>query len=133
MANGFTIMRPLLHCLPPETVHALGLWTLRHHLLSSFKKSRPAPELAVNVFDLDFANPIGLAAGFDKNAAAVNGLLAQGFGFVEAGTVTPKPQSGNAKPRIFRLSEDEAVINRLGFNNDGLVEFVRNFSARDKR
>jgi dihydroorotate dehydrogenase len=129
MIDAFTLLRPLLHRLPPETVHALGLRLLP----PPFMKLKPAPELAVEAFGLAFANPIGLAAGFDKNAVAINRLLMQGFGFVEAGTVTPKPQPGNPKPRIFRLTEDEAVINRLGFNNDGLAEFVRHFERRDRR
>src|SRR5581483_10785087 len=83
-------------------------------------------------FGLAFKNPVGLAAGFDKNATVVNALLAQGFGFVEAGTVTPLPQPGNPRPRMFRLREDEAVINRLGFNNEGEDAFVANLKRRKK-
>lgn len=127
----FTLMRPFLHRLPPEVAHNLGLWVLRHGLLPS----APAeffPSLEIQTLGMRFANPIGLAAGFDKNAIAMNALLGQGFGFIEAGTVTPEPQPGNPKPRIFRLREDAAIINRLGFNNNGLQPFVEHFKQRDK-
>src|SRR5689334_21980555 len=130
MADGFSLLRPFLHALPPETVHEMGLLALRNNALPA-----PAPfhhpALSTELFGLHFENPIGLAAGFDKNAMAINALLKQGFGFVEAGTVTPLPQPGNPKPRIFRLPQDEAVINRLGFNNHGLEEFIKNFGHRD--
>ena len=124
-------LMPLVRCLPPETSHNLGLWALKNGLLprASVLESEL---LQVKAFGLHFDNPIGLAAGFDKNAVAVNGLFSQGFGFVEAGTVTPLPQPGNPKPRIFRLSEDKAVINRLGFNNQGLDGFLENFKRVDK-
>ena len=88
------------------------------------------PILRTNVFGLDFPNPIGLAAGYDKNAEVLSGLSGLGFGFLEAGSVTPRPQPGNPKPRIFRLTQDEAVINRLGFNNKGLEEAAQNFEKR---
>lgn len=87
--------------------------------------------LAQNIFGLEFKNPVGMAAGFDKNAQVISPLLRQGFGFAEAGTVTPLPQPGNPKPRLFRLREDKAVINRLGFNNKGLDYFVKHFARRD--
>lgn len=128
MANA--LMR-LLHCLPPETVHNLGLHALRAGLLPE-AEGAAHPSLRVEALGLHFSNPIGLSAGFDKNACAIDALLAQGFGFVEAGTVTPLPQPGNPRPRIFRLKEDEAVINRLGFNNHGLEAFVRQFRQRNK-
>lgn len=128
MASGYRLLK-LLHCLPPETAHHLGLFALRYRLLPA-QTADNDPALAVNVFGLSFSNPIGLAAGFDKNAVAVDGVLAQGFGFIEAGTVTPLAQDGNPKPRIFRLREDAAVINRLGFNNDGLASFVENLKTR---
>jgi len=131
MTDCFTLLRPLLHTLPPEAAHNLGLWALRHRLLTAISLP-PMPSLQVNALGLQFSNPIGLAAGFDKNAVAVDALLGLGFGFVEAGTVTPKPQPGNPKPRIFRLPQDEAVINRLGFNNDGLESFVEHFARRNK-
>ncbi len=113
-----TLGRPLLAHLDPELAHTLTI-----KMLSRFHDATPQPDdprLSVQALGLDFPNPIGLAAGFDKNAAATEAMLAFGFGFVEAGTVTPRPQEGNPKPRIFRLREDRAVINRLGFNNDGL-------------
>jgi len=130
MSDAFTLLRPLIHRLPPESAHNLGLWALQKGL---WPASRPLsfPSLATEAFGLHFKNPIGLAAGFDKNAVAIDALLAQGFGFVEAGTVTPRPQPGNPKPRIFRLGEDQAVINRLGFNNHGLKSFRQNFARRD--
>ena len=115
--------------LPPERAHEAGLWALKHKLLPSAHLN-PSAMLANHLLGLSFPHPLGLAAGFDKNAAATEGLLAQGFAFVETGTVTPQPQSGNAKPRIFRLSQDEAIINRLGFNNDGLDVFVNALAAR---
>jgi dihydroorotate dehydrogenase len=129
--RGFPLIRPVLHMLPPEAVHNVGLWALSHHLVPPAKKIAD-PSLSQTLWGLTFPNPVGLAAGFDKNAVATEALLAQGFGFVEAGTVTPRSQEGNPKPRIFRLMEDEAVINRLGFNNDGLQPFVHAFSSRDR-
>jgi len=131
MTDCFSLLRPFIHRLPPETAHTAGLWALRQGLLPSAPPLL-LPSLRVDALGLTFANPIGLAAGFDKNAVAVDALLGQGFGFVEAGTVTPKSQAGNPRPRIFRLPEDEAVINRLGFNNDGLARFIEHFSQRDK-
>jgi dihydroorotate dehydrogenase len=91
------------------------------------------PVLATRLWGLSFPNPIGLAAGFDKDARAMEGALALGFGFVEAGSVTPRAQPGNPRPRLFRLAEDEAVINRLGFNSRGLDSFVQRMRARDRR
>lgn len=110
--------RPLLTRLDPEFAHTLTIRTL-----SRFHDATPQPDdprLRVQAFGLDFPNPIGLAAGFDKNVAGTEAMLGFGFGFVEAGTITPRPQEGNPKPRIFRLREDRAIINRLGFNNEGL-------------
>lgn len=131
MADAFTLLKPLLHRLPPETVHDMGLKALRLGLVNVPELPRN-PALFVHALGLQFNNPIGLAAGFDKNAVAINPLLKHGFGFVEAGTVTPLPQPGNFKPRIFRLPEDGAVINRLGFNNEGLAHFVEHFRRRNK-
>lgn len=130
MPDIFSLVRPLIHSLPPEIAHELGLCALHYGLLPA-QKIKFNPILSQKILGLEFKNPIGLAAGFDKNAVAINALLKQGFGFVEAGTVTPLPQTGNPKPRLFRLSEDKAVINRMGFNNDGLDKFVENFTKRD--
>ncbi len=132
MLDLFKITRPFIHALSPETAHNAALFALSKNLLPA-AKVEINPLLTQNIFGLEFKNPVGLAAGFDKNAAAVDALLRQGFGFVEAGTVTPRPQDGNPKPRIFRLSADKAIINRLGFNNNGLEIFVKNFSKRDKK
>jgi dihydroorotate dehydrogenase len=111
------LSRPLLRALDPEDAHALAIKALR--FMPVVKGAADADELAVRAFGLKFPNPIGLAAGFDKNAQVPDALLRLGFGFVEVGTITPRAQSGNPQPRLFRLESDEAVINRLGFNNDG--------------
>lgn len=109
----------LLQRLDPERAHALTVRTLS--LLHNFSAPREDdPRLLIETLGLKFPNPLGLAAGFDKNVETTQAMLAFGFGFVESGTVTPKPQAGNPRPRIFRLREDRAVINRLGFNNEGL-------------
>lgn len=118
----YSTLRSLLFRLPAETAHDLTLDVLgtagRVGLVERF--NRLPPRLPVKVMGLDFPNPVGLAAGLDKNAQAVDGLAALGFGFIEVGTVTPKPQSGNPKPRMFRLPEQQAIINRMGFNNLGV-------------
>jgi len=106
---------PLLRLIDPETAHGLALWALRAGLAGRAE----APALPVEAMGLRFPNPLGLAAGFDKNAVAVRPLFALGFGFVEVGTITPLPQAGNRRPRLFRLAEDRAVINRMGMNNEG--------------
>lgn len=113
---AFPLLRPVLHALDPETAHAATIRLLK--LAPTARPPAPGP-LAVTAFGLDFPNPLGLAAGFDKNAEVPDAMLAQGFGFVEVGTLTPRPQAGNARPRLFRLVEDRAVINRMGFNNEG--------------
>ncbi|KZC97017.1 quinone-dependent dihydroorotate dehydrogenase [Oceanibaculum pacificum] len=114
---------PLLRLLPPETAHDATIRLLAAGLVPS-GHMEDDPALASEVWGRQFANPVGLAAGFDKNAEAFRAILRLGFGFTEVGTVTPHPQAGNPKPRLFRLSEDRAVINRMGFNNQGL-EAVR--------
>ncbi len=108
-----------LRALPPEEAHRLTLWLLRHGWAPRPRAADPG-HLATRVFGLDFPNPVGLAAGLDKNAEAFAPALDLGFGFVEVGGVTPRPQPGNPKPRLFRLTQDRALINRLGFNSDGL-------------
>lgn len=120
-----TVVLPALRRLDPEQAHALALGALSLGLVPSARLADD-PRLAVAVLGKRFPNPIGLAAGFDKNAAAGSALLRLGFGFVETGTVTPLPQAGNPRPRIFRLSEDKSIINRLGFNNDGLAVYLGN-------
>ncbi|XP_014115993.1 PREDICTED: dihydroorotate dehydrogenase (quinone), mitochondrial isoform X1 [Pseudopodoces humilis] len=121
---------PALRALPPEAAHGLAL---RVAALGLLPPTRPdGPALEVRVLGQRFRNPLGLAAGFDKQCEAVDGLYKMGFGFVEVGTVTPKPQEGNPKPRVFRLVEDEAVINRYGFNSHGHVAVERRLRARQE-
>jgi dihydroorotate dehydrogenase len=117
------LVRPLLFSLSPEAAHNLAIRNLRAvsewpAVLRQLERFQ-APPKPTTVFGLTFPNPVGLAAGFDKNGVAIPAWAALGFGFVEVGTVTAKPQSGNPKPRIFRYPEQQALINRLGFNNDG--------------
>ena len=128
-AKAFHLLRPLLHQLDAETAHRATIAALRCAPRLPLQKTADA-QLAQNLFGLNFPNPLGLAAGFDKNAEVPDAMLAQGFGFVEVGTVTPKPQSGNPKPRLFRLSEDQAVINRMGFNNEGHAAVLKRLEAR---
>jgi dihydroorotate dehydrogenase len=135
----YPLLRPWLFRLDPETAHE---WTIRGLqatqtipgvLPALHKQNRiDAPSLAVHCFGLRFPNPVGLAAGFDKHATVYPALAAWGFGFVEVGTLTPLPQPGNPRPRLFRLPEDEAVINRMGFNNVG-VESARQSLTRLSR
>lgn len=114
----YPLARPLLMRLDAETAHRLTVASLS--IMGAGGAAKDDPRLAVKAMGLDFPNPIGLAAGFDKNVEVPRAMLGVGFGFVEAGTVTPKPQDGNPRPRMFRLEQDRAVINRLGFNNQGL-------------
>ena len=128
--SPFDLGAGLLRQLPAETAHraTLKLAAVAGPLIPS-----PAPDdarLAVSAFGLNFPNPVGLAAGFDKNADVPDAMAKFGFGFVECGTVTPRPQAGNPLPRLFRLSEDGAVINRMGFNNGGSLEAARNLERR---
>jgi dihydroorotate dehydrogenase len=119
---------PVLRWLDPEDAHRLAIQGLR--FLPPVKPRPDDPKLAVRAFGLNFPNPVGMAAGFDKNAEVPDALLRLGFGFVEIGSVTPKPQGGNPRPRLFRLERDEAVINRMGFNNDGADIVLRRLAAR---
>lgn len=112
------LARKGLFLFDPEAAHGLSITALKSGLVPSCSL-RPDPRLRQTIAGLDFPNPLGMAAGYDKNAEVPEALIRLGFGFTEIGTVTPKPQSGNPKPRIFRLTADEAVINRLGFNNEG--------------
>jgi dihydroorotate dehydrogenase len=120
----------ILRLFPAETAHRATIW-----LTAAFGGLLPAaapcdPRLAIRAFGRDFTNPIGLAAGFDKDARVPDAMLKTGFGFVECGTVTPRQQAGNPRPRLFRLAEDRAVINRMGFNNDGMEAAAERLSAR---
>ena len=118
----------LLRKLDPEAAHRLAI---RGLALVPLPQARPEdPVLRTHLAGLDLPNPVGLAAGLDKNAEAMAGLSRLGFGFIECGSVTPRPQPGNPRPRLFRLEEDRAVINRMGFNNDGLEAFARRLEAR---
>ncbi|MBL8905580.1 MAG: quinone-dependent dihydroorotate dehydrogenase [Rhizobiales bacterium] len=125
---AFSLARPVLHSLDAERAHRLTIAALRMGLVPA-PASRPRPELAQNLFGLVFPNPLGLAAGFDKNAEVAGQTLRLGFGFVEVGTVTPRPQGGNPRPRLFRLGEDHAVINRMGFNNEGHTHMRRRLAG----
>ena len=128
MQVPYGLVRPVLFSFDAERAHRLTLRLLQ--AMPSKRIGDDPPSLRTTVAGLRFANPVGIAAGFDKNAEALNPLLRMGFGFVEAGTVTPLPQPGNPKPRMFRLPEDEAVINRLGFNNAGLEQALDKFKER---
>ncbi|HCL05126.1 MAG TPA: dihydroorotate dehydrogenase (quinone) [Chitinophagaceae bacterium] len=135
----YPLIRQLLFCFPPEDVHyfsmdmlrsACSLGTVKKLISNSFSCKDTA--LQKEVFGLSFTNPVGLGAGFDKNALYLNELEALGFGFVEIGTVTPLPQPGNDKPRLFRLPADKALINRMGFNNNGVKAVAARLAARKK-
>ena len=128
---AFPALRPLLHALDAENAHRLTIAALR--LAPTASPPSPPASLAVEALGLKFAHPLGLAAGFDKNGEVPDPMLAQGLSFVELGTVTPRPQEGNARPRLFRLAEDEAVINRMGFNNEGHDAVRRRLAARRGR
>jgi dihydroorotate dehydrogenase len=130
--NVVARLTPLLQTLEPERAHRIALWALKTGLAGQDTEDDPA-SLSVRALGLLVRNPIGLAAGFDKNAEAVVPLMRLGFGCVEAGTVTPRPQAGNPPPRVFRLPQYRAVINRLGFNNDGLDAYVARLKAMPPR
>jgi dihydroorotate dehydrogenase len=122
------LARPLLRALDPEDAHAFAIKALK--LAPRQRAPADDPRLAVRAFGLNFPNPVGLAAGFDKHAEVPDALLGLGFGFVEVGTVTPLPQPGNPRPRLFRLDADEAVINRFGFNSEGEAAVLARLAAR---
>ena len=122
MPDYYKFVRPFIFLLPPEAAHRLSIWSLKKNLIPDAKVYTDKA-LESEVFGLDFKNPVGLAAGFDKNAECIEELQRQNFGFVEVGTVTPQAQEGNNKPRIFRLRNKQANINRLGFNNEGIELF----------
>lgn len=124
--NLYPWIRPLVFTLPPEAAHRLTLACLDIVYDSGLLQPRPSFSTPVRVMGLDFPNPVGLAAGLDKEGTHISALAALGFGFIEIGTVTPRPQPGNPKPRLFRLPEAEAIINRMGFNNPGVDQLVMN-------
>ncbi len=131
VSNMYPLLRPLLFALDPETAHGVTLngldWANAVGATALLPKPKPQP---VKVLGLEFPNPVGVAAGLDKNADHLNSLGALGFGFVEVGTVTPRPQPGNPKPRLFRLPEHQAIINRMGFNNLGVEHLVEQVKKR---
>ncbi len=120
---------PLLRHLDPETAHGLTIWGLARGF-GPAQQAADDPVLRCRLWGYDFPNPVGIAAGFDKNGEAFDPLLRAGFGFTEVGTVTPRPQAGNPRPRLFRLVEDKALINRMGFNNEGLDKVANRLSNR---
>ncbi len=123
----YKLLRDLLFLLPAEKSHHLALNSLNvMHKTGILGKSEAMPGKAVSVMGLDFPNPIGLAAGLDKNGEYIDALAALGFGFLEIGTVTPRPQPGNPQPRLFRLPSAQAIINRMGFNNHGIDYLLEN-------
>lgn len=125
----FNIFAPFLRCLDSETAHRLTIKALQCGLAPKFE-TKDRPRLEQSLFGRTFPNPVGLAAGFDKNAEVPDEMLGLGFGYVEVGSVTPMPQPGNPRPRLFRLTEDGAVINRMGFNNEGGAAVHARLTAR---
>ena len=132
MSRLYNILRPFISRIDPEIAHSFAIFTLKRRLISDCSIPQN-PRLEQTIWNLKFKNPVGLAAGFDKNAEVTSAMLSQGFGFVEAGTVTPKAQLGNPKPRVFRFSKDRAVINRLGFNSAGIEAVLDNLPSRSMR
>ncbi len=129
----FSNIRSLIFKLDPETAHSLAIKSLKFNFASNIlDKDKNNPIFKTKLFKKDIENPIGIAAGFDKNAEVYNSLFKLGFGFVEVGTVTPLKQYGNPKPRVFRLIEDEALINRLGFNNFGAKNVLERIKSKKK-
>ncbi len=126
----YNISLKILRLLPPELSHTITINFLKYFKVR--QKNIEDSILSQHLMGLDFINPIGLAAGFDKNAEVMHSMFSFGFGFLEVGTITPQPQSGNSKPRVFRLSEDKAIINRLGFNNKGIKKVKKNLVKYQK-
>lgn len=131
----YSLARPFLFGLDPERAHGAGLRALEvaYRTGTIGLLAKTAEPLPTRAFGLTFPNPVGLAAGLDKNGEHIDALFALGFGFVEIGTVTPRPQAGNPKPRLFRLPEQQALINRMGFNNAGVEKLVRNVKRARRR
>ncbi len=133
--NLYPLIKPLLFQLDAESAHHLTISALRNPLLRAFSGGNKIehPSLHRKLFGLDFPNPVGLAAGLDKNAEVIDGMAEMGFGHIEIGTITPKPQDGNPRPRLFRLIPDHAIINRMGFNNVGAIQAAKNLSQRKSK
>jgi len=132
MFDYFSFAGPLVRLFDAEAAHGLVIKALK----AGFVPPQPSyndPLLSINLWGRDFKNPVGLAAGFDKNAEVPDAMLTQGFGFVEIGSVTPRPQPGNPKPRLFRLTDDKAVINRMGFNNEGAAAVAARLEKRARK
>ena len=127
----YNFIGKIARTLPPEMAHSMAINALKHGLVPP-ARTVTNPALKTEFLGMQLPNPLGLAAGFDKNAEAVDGLLSQGFGFIELGTVTPLAQAGNPSPRLFRLPEDSAVINRFGFNSAGIHQFITNIKKHKK-
>ena len=129
----YSNLRSLIFKIDPEKAHTLAIKSLKFNLISNiFDENKSDPIFKTNIFGKELNNPIGMAAGFDKNAEVYNALFRLGFGFVEVGTITPLKQYGNSKPRVFRLVQDEALINRLGFNNHGADTVLRRIKSNKK-
>ncbi len=126
----YKLLRKLLFCISEEKAHHLSIFALQCGLIPNQKRIS-GKILHQTLWDIDFVNPIGLAAGYDKDAQAIEPLMQQGFSFIETGTATPNPQDGNPKPRLFRLKEDHAIINRMGFNNKGVKNYKTNLQHWD--
>jgi len=127
----YNFLRPLLFKLPPETAHCVSFGAIEKARKLGLLPNRPIACKSREVMGLDFPNPVGLAAGLDKNGEYLDTLAALGFGFIEIGTVTPRPQPGNPQPRLFRLTQANAIINRLGFNNQGVDKLIENVKRSD--
>jgi len=132
MLDLYPLLRPALPLLDAEKGHRMALWALRNGLLRP-ETTPNDPVLTTSLMGRMLPNPIGLAAGFDKNAVVINATQSMGFGFIEIGGVTPRPQAGNPRPRLFRLAEDHAVINRMGFNNEGMEIIAQRVMQRDRQ
>ena len=129
----YSKLRSLIFKIDPEKAHNLAIQSLKFNLVSNvFDENKNDPIFKTKIFDKELDNPIGIAAGFDKNAEVYNALFRLGFGFVEVGTITPLKQYGNPKPRVFRLVQDEALINRLGFNNHGAEVILDRIKSKNK-
>jgi dihydroorotate dehydrogenase len=124
----YSLARPFLFSLAPERAHDLTLSMLKSTYKLGLMRQKIDPK-PVTCMGIQFPNPVGLAAGLDKNGAYIDALASLGFGFIEIGTITPRPQSGNPQPRLFRLPEAQAIINRMGFNNDGVDQLIENVKA----